>query len=227
MHQPISGFKPEMVRGIVFDLDGTLLNSLDDIANSMNSALALNNYPVHSTEAYMGFIGEGIRQLVMAAMPTTSSYSEVDTVLADMEKLYGTQWKEHCREYEGTTAMLNALQADGYPMAVLSNKPHNLTVLCTEYFFPTVDWVTIEGQMDSRPRKPDPFMLLQISQQMGLPPQQMLMVGDSHIDAFTARAADMPIASCYWGFTPALELDKLRPNLKLNQPADLVDALVL
>jgi len=194
-------------KAILFDLDGTLIDSIRDIGEAMNRSLAAMTFPGHSMDDYRYFVGDGVRQLVQRALPKDQQHdSVIDEFLRAYRADYGNNWHVHTRPYEGIPELLKSLVAAGIPIGVLSNKPDGVTRKCVEYFFPDVPFIAVAGQKDDVPRKPDPAAALVIAEAMQLPPEQIVFVGDTATDMQTAVAAGMFPAGVTWGFRPEKEL---------------------
>lgn len=214
------------IRGVIFDLDGTLIDSLEDIANAMNAALGSMGYPAHPLSAYRYFVGEGVKHLVECAIPPEHRKpDDVDTFLAFYRDHYREQWKGVTRIYHGLPGVLDRLRDAGLPLAVLSNKPHDLTVDCVNHFLAPWPFDPVYGQRDEIPRKPDPAAALDIARHWGLDPAAIAFVGDTRTDMNTAHAAGMIAVGVTWGFRPEQELVDHRAAHLARTPADLLRIL--
>ncbi len=195
-----------MIRAAIFDLDGTLVDSLPGIANGLNRALAIHGLPPHPAARVQGFVGNGSRMLVRRGLGGAPSDELVEQVHRDFFTAYEETSVEGTHLYPGIREMLEALHQESLPLAVCSNKPHHYTVEIINRMFDWVPWAMILGQQDSLPRKPDPIGALQIAQRMELPPAEVAFVGDSMVDFETARAAGMQAILVEWGFSSTDEL---------------------
>ncbi len=188
------------LKAVLFDLDGTLVDSLADIAGSMNRTLVRRGHPPHRVEAYRGFIGEGVEHLVRRALPGASP-DELAQVLA----AYRADYLEHLFDgsppYPGIPELLQALRARGVPLAVLSNKAEPATVKLAEGLFPGL-FAQVRGERPGTPKKPDPTAALALAAALGVAPADCAFVGDTAIDMKTARAAGMVPVGVAWGFRP-------------------------
>jgi phosphoglycolate phosphatase len=194
-------------RGVLFDLDGTLLNTLDDLADSMNAVLSARGLPAHPVDAYRHFVGEGASLLVTRALPEEMrDENTVAAVQAEFLDIYAAGWKVKTRPYDGVPQLLAELAARGVPMAVLSNKPDEATRDCIGHFFPRVPFAAVRGQVPGMPRKPDPAGALLIAKEMHLDPAKILYAGDSSTDMRCAVAAGMFPLGVLWGFRSREEL---------------------
>jgi phosphoglycolate phosphatase len=210
-------------KAVIFDLDGTLINSLDDIANSMNEALRANGYPLHSVESYKHFIGTGVVNLVKNALPPEKKEDEraVNTVRESYRMLYEKNYLEKTKPYDGINELLNTLKQQGFKIAVLSNKPHGFTVELAEHFFEGIDFIL--GQQDSIPKKPDPAGVNIILKELKLSKEDCIYLGDSGVDMQTAKAAGMTAVGVLWGFREKEELLENGADYLIEKPQDLLN----
>jgi len=213
-------------RAAMFDLDGTLLDTLDDLADSMNAVLERRGWPAHPRDAYRFFVGEGARLLVTRALPAERrGDAEVDAAFDEYRAEYGRRWNARSRPYDGIAEMLGALSVRGLRLAVLSNKPHAFTRKCVEHFFPGVRFDAVHGHRESTPPKPDPAAALAIARDLGVPPAAWLYLGDSGVDMETANRAGMFAAGVLWGFRPREELERHGARALCARPADALALL--
>jgi phosphoglycolate phosphatase len=210
-------------RGVIFDLDGTLLNTLDDLADSMNAVLAKNRLPVHPAPAYRQFVGDGIEMLVRRALPAdVADENEFSRFVKAMKEEYACRWALKTRPYPGIAEMLDAFATAGFEMAVLSNKPDDASRHIVETFLSDVPFRCVLGAFPERPKKPDPGAALEIADRLRLPPAQFIFIGDTSIDMRTARAAGMFPLGVLWGFRGAQELIAAGAELLVNKPTGLI-----
>ena len=189
---------PYVIRGLIFDLDGTLVDSLPGIASSINSALTEGKLPTHSQEAIEGFIGNGARALVELALGDERDRTE--EILASFHRHYAEDWKSGTLVYPGMLELLKDLHANEYPLAVLSNKPHQHTSKIVAELFPNSLFDQVMGHQESFPKKPDPTMAHHIIDKWNLKPREVAYVGDSTVDLATAHAGDMVPLIFSWGY---------------------------
>ena len=214
------------VQAIIFDLDGTLLDTLADIGDSVNQMLAETGLPGHTTDDYRRFIGNGIRMLVTRALPIDNrSAAMVDACVRRARELYWLNWKNKTRPYDGITDLLDLLRTKGLPLAVLSNKPHDFTVRYVDAFFVKGDFSVVMGQSDRFPVKPDPASALEIARQIGPAPSTFLFVGDSAVDMRTAGAAGMHAVGAAWGFRGPRELRENGCQTLVSHPLEIMSLL--
>jgi phosphoglycolate phosphatase len=211
---------------IIFDLDGTLLDTLDDIADSANTVLARRGYPVHETGDYKTMIGAGVRLLVERMLPGGERNTGlIDDCLAEMREEYGRNWKNKTRPYEGVPEMLDAVAALGLKRAVLSNKPDGLTRACVAELLTSWPFDAVAGQGGEIPHKPDPGGALEMARRMDVAPGATLFLGDSGIDILTAINAGMYPAGALWGFRTREELAGAGARALLDHPRQLLEIL--
>ncbi len=214
---------PEGYRAVIFDLDGTLLDTLEDIATSANAALASLGFPAHETEAYKQLVGEGVDTLARRALPVgKGDPATVDEMVRRYRREYAARWKENSRPYAGVPEMLDGLTGRGIRLAVLSNKRQDYTEMMTAALLPGRPFEVVAGARPGVPIKPDPTAALKIAEICGLPPSAIAFLGDSGIDMETARAAGMCPLGALWGFRDAEELLASGAQALLAHPPDLL-----
>lgn len=211
---------------VLFDLDGTLLDTLADIAHSANRVLADLGFPTHDIDAYRQFVGEGLIVLFRKALPAEVDADEVMPRCADgFRKAYGHEWNVRTRPYDGIPELLDTLAARSIQMAILSNKPDAFTKRCVGEYLPEYPFQMVLGQRDGIPRKPDPAGAMEIVDAMGLRAEQFLYLGDSSIDMKTAAAAGMYAVGALWGFRSLEELQQSGAQAVVSHPANLLELL--
>jgi len=194
-------------KAVIFDLDGTLLNTLEDLTDSMNCVLKRNRLPEHNLAAYRYFVGDGIEMLVRRALPfEVASENDFQRFVREMKSEYASRWLLKTRPYPGVPEMLAAFAAAGIAMAVLSNKPDDASNEIVKSLLPNIDFRIVLGATPERPKKPDPSAALEIASRLGISPEDFLFMGDTTIDMQTACAAGMFPVGALWGFRPAEEL---------------------
>ena len=210
-------------RAVLFDLDGTLLNTLQDIADSVNKGLAYLGFPQHRTETYKGLIGEGRDVLVLRALPENHRDNDMgQKLLTNVNAEYAIHWADHTRPYPGIPELLDALITNGIKIAVLSNKADDLTNICVTRLLSRWGFALIAGSKPSVPNKPDPTAALQIAKQLDIRPSQFLYLGDSGIDMKTANSAGMYPVGALWGFRSAKELLAAGAKTLIAYPEELL-----
>lgn len=210
-------------RAVLFDLDGTLLDTLADIADSMNAALAALGQPAHPVEAYRFFVGDGVEALVRRSAPAHSQDEAfVRRAVGLLRDEYGRRWDRKTRPYPGVPELLAALAGRGVPMAVLSNKPDDFTRMAVERFLPGTPFSAVRGMRPGGPKKPDPSAALDIARGIAVPPAEFVYVGDTDTDMRTARAAGMRPVGALWGFRPEEELRAHGAHGFVSEPRELL-----
>ena len=215
-----------MKQGLIFDLDGTLVDSLRGIAASLNHALSASGLPVHPDLAVREFIGNGSRILIQRAAPANADEALIDQVEQAFKADYDLTWQNGTIAYDGITELLEALQTRGYPLAVLSNKPHPFTETIVSRMFPTIRFTTVLGQRTGIPHKPDPAGALEIAHSLHLRPEDCIVIGDSTMDLETARNAGMRAIAVTWGFHDRDRLIVAGAELIADDSAELLEMLV-
>lgn len=212
---------------VLFDLDGTLLNTLDDIAASANRALAQHGYPPHPRDAYRFFVGEGVTKLITRILPAEQQgYTMlIESCLKAFREDHRRNFKNLTRPYDGVIEALNELALRGRRLAVLSNKPDEMTRQCVAAFFADLRFDIVMGQQEGIPHKPDPTGARLIAERLQIAPARFLYLGDSSIDMQTAIAAGMFPVGALWGFRPREELLKSGARALINRPGDLLHLL--
>lgn len=208
--------------GLIFDLDGTLVNSLQGIADSLNQALTASGLPTHTASAVRGFIGNGARILIQRAVPADASADLLDTVEQAFKIDYAATWPTGTQVYPGIADLLERLQSRGYPLAVLSNKPHPFTVAMVSQMFPTIRFSSVLGQRLGIPHKPDPGGALEIAGLLQRLPGNCAIIGDSTMDLETARNAGMCPIAVTWGFHDRARLTAAGAEIVVAAPSELL-----
>jgi phosphoglycolate phosphatase len=207
-------------KAIIFDLDGTLLNTLKDLALSVNAVLEKKGYRQHSVDAYRYFVGDGIDLLVKRSFPEESWAGDNLVVLInEVKEEYSRRWADHTLPYTGVPEMLNFFDQQAIPKAIFSNKPHEFALLTVEKLLSAWRFFDVIGIGPQMPRKPDPTGALQIAEKMVLQPAEIVYLGDTDTDMKTALAGGFYPAAALWGFRPAAELEAAGANLLAADPA--------
>jgi len=215
-----------MKRAVIFDLDGTLVDTLEDLASAMNRTLRGRGFPVHPAGAYKLMVGDGFRSFTYRALPELSrDAATVDSVRAEAAAYYAEHCVDLSRPYAGVPELLAALAAKKLPLAVLSNKPDDLVQRVVVRLFPAGTFAVIRGETEVFPRKPDPASALDIASRLGARPDETVYLGDSNVDMATARAAGMVALGAAWGFRGEDELRAAGADAVLGTPLDLLSHL--
>jgi len=213
-------------RAIIFDLDGTLLNTLEDIGDATNHALSERGFPTHDMDAYRSFICDGAGVLIERALPFGERNQEtIRSCLDAFLEFYGEHWDVKTRPYDGIGDLLDSLTARRIKMAVFSNKPDPFTGRMTQALLKAWPLDPVIGQRDGVPLKPDPAVALEVAGQLGIPPAEFIFLGDSAIDMKTAMAAGMYPAGALWGFSTGEELRDNGARALIKHPMDLLEIL--
>lgn len=210
-------------KAIIFDLDGTLLNTLDDLADSMNAVLKNLGFPEHETDAYRYYVGDGMEILCRRVLPEGHRDAVViNKCLLGMREEYGKRWKNKTKPYNGMHETLDHLAQHGIKMAVLSNKPDGLTRLTVEQLLTKWKFDIVLGERPGVPRKPDPAGALEIAKRLDIMPEQIVYLGDTGIDMKTATAAAMYPVGALWGFRAKAELVENGAAMLIAEPLELL-----
>lgn len=213
-----------MKHAVIFDLDGTLLNTLGDLRAATNHALEVRGLPPHSMEEIRQFIGNGIRLLICRAMPEGTPEAEIDAALDDFKAYYAAHIQDRTVPYDGIPQLLTALRKRGIKVAVLSNKIDSASQQLIEYFFPGKTDVVF-GEHVGVPRKPDPTSCRMVMQQLGVQPEQVLYVGDSGTDMQTAKNAGLYAVGVTWGFRSKEVLLEYGADILVHRPEQILQIL--
>lgn len=219
-------------KAVIFDLDGTLLDSLPDIASSMNILLKRLGFPVHETHQYRYLVGEGIRELVKRALPENAeeeliqknkAENVIDDLVVEYRKIYNEQWKIQTKPYEGVSDMLNALSEQRVRMAVLSNKLDDFTKQMVAELLGNWSFEIVFGTRPGVPLKPDPAAPFEIARKMNVPLEEFIFVGDSGIDMQTAVNSDIFPVGVLWGLRDRQELLANGAQKLIRHPLELLE----
>jgi phosphoglycolate phosphatase len=214
-------------KAVLFDLDGTLLNTLEDITNAVDDVLRGHHFPTHDLSDYRSFISNGIVMLITRSLP--EDYRDEDTIktcVEEFKEAYSRCWKRMTAPYDGTVETLEKLVARNLKLAVLSNKTHNLTKKCVQEFLPNIAFDVVLGLSDDIPPKPDPTGAIHIADELNLPANQILFVGDSAADMKAATAAGMFPVGVLWGFKTIEELQRSGAKVLVEHPEEILDLVV-
>ena len=208
---------------VIFDLDGTLLDTLEDLGNAVNRILMERGFPMHPVDAYRYFVGDGSAVLIERALPPSVRHSEIHReCLAAFMEVYDRSWKEKTRIYDGIPEMLDSLTARGVSMGILSNKSHEFTLHCVQDLLSGWRFETVFGLRDGVPRKPDPYAAVESAKLLGVDPEHILFLGDTGIDMKTAVSAGMFPVGALWGFRNKEELIENGAKVVIQHPVDLL-----
>jgi phosphoglycolate phosphatase len=207
----------------IFDLDGTLVDTLDDLTAALNHVLAHQGYPLRTRDECRRFIGDGARIFMERAMPATAreDAQAVDAVMDGFRVYYTAHLIERSRLYDGIATLLDALEQSGIPKAIVSNKPDDMTHDVVQRLLIRWQWALVTGDRPGQPRKPDPTGAQRALEALKVDPAQCLFVGDSGIDMATGRRASLIPVGVLWGFRDAAELEAQGAQHLVSTPVEL------
>lgn len=210
------------VKAIIWDLDGTLLNTLDDLAGSTNAALAMNGLPTRTTDEVRRFVGNGVRKLIERAVPELGdAHPQFQQVYDAFVAHYGEHSKDTTKPYDGIIDVLDSLAAKGVKLAIVSNKiDFAVKALSRDYFGDRM--LSAVGDDPSRRKKPAPDSVLEAMRQMGVTAEETVYVGDSDVDVITARNAGIPCIAVTWGFRSEESLIEAGAQYVAHKPDDIL-----
>ena len=213
-------------KGVIFDLDGTLLDTIDDLADTMNQVLEGYGHLTHTVDKYKYFVGDGMNNLVRRALPQEiTSESLIEEAFQRMKEHYSLNWVNKSKPYPGISELLDFLQENNIKIAVLSNKAHNFTVEMVEKLLPKWKFSVVYGERDGIPRKPDPAGALEIANIWGITPENILYLGDTNTDMKTAVNSSMYPVGVLWGFREKDELILHGAKTVIANPMELLQLL--
>ena len=207
---------------IIFDLDGTLLNTIDDLGYACNYALQQTGYPTHPIAEYPRMVGNGINNLIRRALPETERTEEnILRVRGHFVPYYDAHNCDYTRPYDGIPELLQTLKAHGHQLAVASNKYQAATEKIVHHFFPDIFDVVL-GEREGIERKPNPQIVYDIISQLSSVNSPLLYIGDSLVDRETARNANVPFVACSWGFVPKQQLMAAGTERIVDKPEEII-----
>jgi phosphoglycolate phosphatase len=211
---------------VIFDLDGTLLNTISDLARSTNYALRKNGFPVHPIEDYRRFVGNGIRKLFERALPQGDATEEnITKIQKTFLPYYDIHNAEHTEPYDGIPELLHILQSKGLLLAVASNKYQQATEKLISRYFPQTSFIAVFGQRRGIPVKPDPAVVCEILRIAGIQAAEALYAGDSGVDMQTASNSGIVSIGVTWGFRPRSELEATGATHIANSTTDILNLI--
>ncbi|MCL2321233.1 MAG: HAD family hydrolase [Oscillospiraceae bacterium] len=210
-------------KAIIFDLDGTLLNTLNDIVRSLNEVLKCHGFPIHSFDEYKYFVGNGAKTLIDRAVPKDTESFEKEKMLDEYLKYYGEHQCDDTCVYEGMRELLQDLNEADISISVLSNKPHNSTVQVIDHYYKGIKFDCVYGQRSGIPIKPDKTAAIMISESIHIPPSEIVFVGDSNVDIETAINSGMFPVGALWGFRTKDELLRYGAKKLVLHPKEILD----
>ncbi len=210
------------VEGIIFDLDGTLVHTIEDIAGAANVLFARHGLPEHDIDYYLNWIGNGAVKFIEKAHGKPVSKEQLRAYVNEFKDIYAKNLHDKSRVYDGVPELLDELVSRGIRIAILSNKPHKLTEEVAEYYLSDWPLVPVFGQREEVPRKPDPAGAIEIAEMMGIDPAEMMFVGDSDNDILCAQAAEMFPVAVSWGYGRLLKEPVEGDYPMINKPSELL-----
>lgn len=211
-----------MAKLCIFDLDGTLVNSLADLADSTNFALEKNGFKAHAKNEYRHFVGDGVPMLIKRALGENYSTQAQAAVLSDFNERYEKHYADLTCPYDGNEELLMTLKARGVKCAVLSNKPDNFVKIIVSKIYPGFDFAWVQGKADGFPKKPDPTTFFLILNSLGIKPSETLYIGDSNVDIFTGKNAGVETCGVTWGFRDRAELETAGADHIVDKPNEIL-----
>ena len=212
-----------MFKAVLFDLDGTLLDTLRDLADAMNQALQQMGFASHPVERYADFVGEGIYNEAYRALPQGHRDEATINECVELTRgFYKQNWNVHTDIYPGIAEMLDGLQQRGFPKSILSNKPDDFTNLIADRMLGKWEFDVVRGLRGNSRKKPDPSVAFEIAEKMGVKPEEFIYLGDMDTDMQTAKNAGMCPVGAGWGFRPREELIEHGARRILDKPQELL-----
>ena len=213
-----------MKKLVIFDLDGTLLNTIDDLGAACNHALESNGFPIHDMSSYPFMVGNGVRRLIERALPEGARDKDtIERLLGDFRQYYDLHDHDLTTPYPGIPDLLDQLTQRGIKVAVASNKYIAAVERLMRHYFPDIPFAAVEGQREGVPVKPDPSVIFEVLSTSPTPKADVLYVGDSGVDMETARRACVDSAGVSWGFRPVSELRAAYADVIVNSPDEILD----
>jgi phosphoglycolate phosphatase len=213
-------------KGVIFDLDGTLLKTLDELAEITNRVIERHGFPSHPLDQYRFLVGDGAEILIRRALGVSGNDDVlVRQCLSEFLSIYTEQCGNNSRLYHGIKDLLFDLNRRGIKMAVLSNKPHDLTLRNIDLFLQEIPFALVFGQRTGIPKKPDPYAVHEILDSLGITPDECLYLGDTSVDMKTAVSAGVFPVGVLWGFRDREELIENGAKLLIDKPIDLIEFL--
>ncbi len=217
-------------KGIIFDLDGTLLDTIEDLGDSMNEVLEILGYPTYNMDQYKIMVGGGFRGLSINCLPDGIDEGTISKTIELFAESYDKKYLNKTKPYDGIDYLLDELVAKGIVLAVNSNKRNDYTNILTDKFFSRIPFVRVYGEREGLPKKPNAYTALEIWRDMGLRLDEILYIGDTKTDIETANNAGMDSVGVLWGFRDYEELSKYGASYIVSKPEEileLVDNLVI
>lgn len=213
------------IQGFIFDLDGTLLDTAEDLCDSVNVAMELNSLPTFSVDDIKRMVGNGIKNLITQSLPKDSDDQRIEHVLHQFKTDYASRYMTKSHPYKGILATLNQLQAKHIKLSVVSNKMNDYTQTMIKHYFPQVNFIYVTGELEGVDRKPDPTLTFEAINAMNLAKEHILYVGDTRVDMQTAHNAGLKSVGVTWGFRSQKELEDHHADFIIRTPKELLSLL--
>lgn len=211
-------------KAVIFDLDGTLLDTIDDLADAANNTLSEMGFPGHPVESYKTFVGDGVEKLIERALPEANRDNETIKKGVEIQRnQYAQNWDNKTRPYDGVIEVLKELKQKEISVSIFSNKPDDFTKLCVSQFIPVHLLDIVQGARTGVPRKPNPTGALEIAGRLSVLPEETVYVGDTNTDMQTAVSAGMYAVGVLWGFRDKEELVSEGANTIISKPQELLE----
>ena len=213
-------------KAVIFDLDGTLIDSIQDIALCTNQVLEKLGHKTHPLDAYQNFVGDGALMLISNALQDNVSEKTIEKALELFKNIYGDKIHKNTKPYIGIYEMLDSIKHIDLHLTILSNKPHPFTVEFINHFFKDYPFVEVHGQKEDVPKKPHPQGALNIAKSLNLDPKDIIFVGDTPTDIKTAKNAGMYSVGVSWGYRGVEELQQAQADIIAKDPQHLAQILL-
>lgn len=214
-----------MYEHVIFDLDGTLLNTIDDLADTGNHVCTLHGWPTHTVDAFKLMVGNGIPKLVERFAPQGTSQEVLDQAFQEFMDWYGVHKEDKTAPYAGMPEVTKALREAGVSIAVLSNKADVMAGPVVEHYYPGI-FPVVQGALPGLPTKPDPTLLHKLMDRLGATQEDTLFVGDSNVDICTAKNGGLTGCGVLWGFRSREELEAAGADVIVSTPQELLDLIL-
>ena len=210
---------------VIFDLDGTLVNSLQDLANAVNFAMNELGQPKHELEAFRYLVGQGLRNMIKDSLGREFE-EKTDEGMKLFHKHYDVHQYDNTKPYEGVAQMLQRLCDAGMKVCILSNKPDAATKSVVGHLLKGIEFSIVRGQREGIPIKPNPIAVLEMTEQLGVDPEKIVYVGDSKVDMLTGKSAGLYTIGVSWGFRDIMELQQNGADVIVDDTEQLLDAIL-
>ena len=209
-------------KAAIFDMDGTLVNTIEDLADSVNEMLAIHNFPLRSLEEVRKFVGNGARKLLERALPKNVEKNFIDEALKTYDECYSRHLLNKTKPYAGIMDLLKILQEKNIPLGICTNKQNFAAQIIAEKILSPIKFQKVYGDEKNKPRKPDPTRALEIAKNLKVLPEEVAYFGDTAVDIETAKNANFLSIGVTWGFRPKSELEKSGAKIIINNPLEIL-----